>query len=263
MDSDILFRTAATTLALVVWFAVCGGLLFLIHFLLTLPMRRAERARLFLDLIDSVHQQGRPLEETLISASLSGDPSLGLRFHLLAAWLERNLRLSDALAKVPRFLPPQVTAMLLAGEKIGDLRKMLPACRQLLKDALSQTRGAINYLVILTFVITPLGLFIFRAIEVLVMPKFKEIGYGSLGVAQPAPCSAAVRKGPEIPRVQAYRRIGVEPLSQVLQAARRQPIAAALGPLAHAPYGAGSRNEGGPGRVSGRARMAPGARNVR
>ena len=48
--------------------------------------------------------------------------------------------------------------MLMAGQKIGDLRKVLPACRQLLKDAVSQTRGAINYLVILTFVITPLGI---------------------------------------------------------------------------------------------------------
>ena len=181
MDSDIFFRAAATTLALVVWFAVCGGLLFLIHFLLTLPMRRAERARLFLDLLDTTIQQGQPLEETLISASQSGDPSLGVRFHLLAAWLEQNLRLSDALAKVPRFLPPQVTAMLMAGQKIGDLRKVLPACRQLLKDAVSQTRGAINYLVILTFVITPLGIWVFGVMEVIVVPRFREINEGTLG----------------------------------------------------------------------------------
>jgi hypothetical protein len=60
-------------------------------------MRRAERARLFLDLLDTTIQQGRPLEETLISASQSGDPSLGVRFHLLAAWLERNLRLRACL----------------------------------------------------------------------------------------------------------------------------------------------------------------------
>ena len=126
-------------------------------------MRRAERARLFLDLLDSTIKQGKPLEETLISASQSRDLSLGARFHLLAAWLEQNLRFSDALAKVPRLLPPQITAMLMAGQKIGDLRKVLPACRQLLKDGVSQTRGAINYLVILTFVITPLSAFVFSA----------------------------------------------------------------------------------------------------
>jgi type II secretory pathway component PulF len=173
--SDILLRWVVTGLLLGIWMAVCGGLLFLIHFLLTLPMRRAERARLFLDLLESAIQEGRPLEETLISVSQSRDLSLGVHFHLLAAWLEQNLRLGDALAKVPRFLPPQVTAMLMAGQKIGDLRKVLPACRQLLQDAVSQTRGAINYLVILTFGITPMGVFVFGALEVMVVPKFREI----------------------------------------------------------------------------------------
>jgi type II secretory pathway component PulF len=162
-------------LFLCIGLAICAALLFLVHFLLTLPIRRAERARLFLDLLDPTIQQGRPLEETLISASQSRDESLGVHFHWLAAWLEENLRFSDALAKVPRFLPPQVNAMLMAGQKIGDLRKVLPACRQLLKDAVSQTRSAINYLVILTFVITPMGAFVFGALEVLVIPKFKEI----------------------------------------------------------------------------------------
>jgi len=173
--SDILLRYVETGLLLGIWMAVCGGFLFLIHFLLTLPMRRAERARLFLDLLQSAIHEGRPLEETLISVSQSRDLSLGVHFHLLAAWLEQNLRLGDALAKVPRFLPPQITAMLNAGQKIGDLRKVLPACRQLLQDAVSQTRGAINYLVILTFGITPMGVFVFGALEVMVVPKFRAI----------------------------------------------------------------------------------------
>ena len=181
MDSDILLRTAATTLALGVWFAVCFGLLFLAHFLLTLPMRRAERARFFLDMLESAIEQGRPLEETLISASQTGDMALGVRFHLLAAWLERSLRLNDALAKVPRFLPPQITAMLMAGQRIGDMRKVLPACRQLLKDAVSQTRGAISYLVILTFVISPLGMAVFAVFRVFVLPKFKEVVGAGMG----------------------------------------------------------------------------------
>ena len=180
MDPDILFRAACNHAGCLSFgLRSAAALLFLVHFLLTLPMRRAERARLFLDLLDTAIKQGQPLEETLISASQSGDPSLGVRFHLLAAWLEQNLRFSDALAKVPRFLPPQVTAMLMAGQKIGDLRKVLPACRQLLKDAVSQTRGAINYLVILTFVITPLGIFVFGVMEVIVVPKFREISAGT------------------------------------------------------------------------------------
>lgn len=168
-------------ISLAFFLAVCVGVLSLIHYMLTLPMRRAERARMFLDLLETTVKQGKPIEETLISASQSHDVSLGVRFHLLAAWLEQNLRFSDALAKVPRLLPPQITAMLLAGQKIGDIRKVFPACRQLLKDAVSQTRGAINYLVIMTFVITPLGAWVFDFMEVFVMPKFKEISAGALG----------------------------------------------------------------------------------
>lgn len=120
------FRAAISFL---VWIDLALCLIFLAHYLLTLPMRRSERARLFLEIIEAAINQGRPVEETLISVSHSGDLSLGVRFHLVAAWLERNFSLSDALAKEPRFLPPQVTAILMAGQKIGDLRKVLPACR--------------------------------------------------------------------------------------------------------------------------------------
>jgi type II secretory pathway component PulF len=182
-DSDILLRSVVTALIFGVSIAVVGGVLYLTHFLLTLPMRRAERARLFLDVIETSLKSGQPVEEALISVSQSRDLSMGVRFHLLAAWMEQNLRLGDALARVPRFLPPQITAMLMAGQKIGDLRKVLPACRQLLKDAVSQTRGAISYLVILTFVITPVGIWIFWLLQVVVVPKFLEISESMGGEA--------------------------------------------------------------------------------
>ena len=176
-------------LCLVGLFGLCvsmvmgGGLVFLLHFLISLPMRRAERARLFLDLAEPALTQGRPLEETLISASRSGDASLGARFHLMTAWLERNLSLSDALDKVPRYLPPQITAMLKAGQRLGDLRKVFPACRQLLKDGVSQTRGAISYLVILTLVITPIGTFVLGMMQVSIIPKFRAISLDTEGSA--------------------------------------------------------------------------------
>jgi type II secretory pathway component PulF len=174
-DFDSFFSLGMRALLYVVWILLLGGLLFLIHFLLTLPMRRAERARLFLDVMETALKSGQPLEEALISVAQSRDLSMGVRFHLLAAWMEQNLRLGEALAKVPRFLPPQITAMLRAGQKIGELRKVLPACRQLLKDAVSQTRGAISYLVILTFVITPAAIWIFGLLRVFVLPKFMDI----------------------------------------------------------------------------------------
>src|SRR5437899_725747 len=164
--------------------AFLAALLWLIHFLLTLPMRRAERARLFLELIETALERGLPVEETLISASLSGDRILGTRFHRFAAWLQNGRRLPDAIAAVPHWLPPQLTAMLRVGQQIGDLRKVLPACRQLLQDSLSATRSAVNYLVVLAFVITPATTAVFSVFCVKILPAFRQVADG-IGVAQP------------------------------------------------------------------------------
>lgn len=168
----IAFATVCVTglALLILWW-----LFSLAHSILTTPLRRAERARLLLDQIDYAIQQSRPVEATLISLAESRDMTMGVQFHLLTAWMEQGLALQEALGKVPRFLPPQVVAMLRAGQKIGDLRKVIPACRQLLKDAISRTRSAINYLIILTLVLTPLGIWVVCVLDIVVLPKFKEI----------------------------------------------------------------------------------------
>ncbi len=150
-------------------------LAWLMYYLLSLPMRRQERARLFVDLLETALKQGRPVEQTLVDLASSRDTVMGVRFHLLAAHLENGLRLGQALEKVPRFLPPQLTAMLRAGEELGDLRKVLPAGRYLLKDAQSNVRGAASYLVVIAFVLSPSAILIFHALAVYVLPKFDEI----------------------------------------------------------------------------------------
>src|SRR2546430_6335534 len=76
------------------------GAVYLIYFLLTLPMRRNERARIFLDLLELGLRNGRSPEASIIGAAASHDRSLGVRFHLLAAHLERGMRLHDALEQV-------------------------------------------------------------------------------------------------------------------------------------------------------------------
>ena len=172
---DIIIQIFLTALILAVSALVCFGFVALAHFVLTLPMRRAERARLFLDLLDDGLQRGRSAEETILSVAAARDLSMGARFHIVAAWIENNLPLLDALAKVPRFLPPQIVAMLSAGRKIGDVRKVIPACRQLLHDAVSHTRSAINYLIILTFVVTPMSIWVIWALDTFVLPKFREL----------------------------------------------------------------------------------------
>src|SRR6185295_13598537 len=67
-----------------------------------------------------------------------------------------------------------------AGERIGDVGKVLPACRQLLHDGVSQVRGALNYMLILTFVITPFSVFVPVFLNIFVIPKFKEVFEGMM-----------------------------------------------------------------------------------
>ena len=163
----------------------CGGI-YAIYFLVTLPMRRNERARLFLDLLELGLKEGHAPETAILRAASSHDRAPGVRFYLLAACLERGMRLTEALDQVPRLLPPRVTAMLKVGDRIGDLGKVLPACRQSLKDAVSHVQGAHNYLILLAFVITPLSAIIPVMLRIKVLPAFRQVFEGMLD-GQPLP----------------------------------------------------------------------------
>ncbi len=158
---------------------ICG-VSYVIYWLLTLPLRRNERARLFLDLLELGLREGRTPEAAVTSAGASRDRSLGVRFHLLAAHLEGGLRLGAALERVPRLLPSQVCAMLRTGERLGDIRKVLPACRLLLMDSVSHVRSALNYVILLAFAISPAVVFVPVALRIYVMPKFREVFAGML-----------------------------------------------------------------------------------
>ena len=183
--SDPLQAIALLALAFVFYLIVgvvpiCGAC-YAIYFLLTLPLRRNERARMFLDLVELGLQEGRTPEAAVTGAAASRDRSLGVRFHLLAAHLEQGLRLSQALEQVPRLLPPQVRAMLSTGERIGDVRKVLPACRLLLRDSVSHVRGALNYLILLAFAVTPLVVVVPLLLRNNVMPFVSEVFADMLG----------------------------------------------------------------------------------
>src|SRR5436190_2610661 len=106
-------------LGLVVY-AVClipfCGLIYAVYYLVTLPMRRNERARFFLDLLELGLKEGHSPEASIMRASSSRDPAPGARFHLLAAYLEEGVRLTEALDRLPGLLHPRITAMLRVGD---------------------------------------------------------------------------------------------------------------------------------------------------
>jgi len=184
---DLLLAAIAAVALIAIWLTLSLGALYIIYFLLTLPLRRTERARLFLDLVELGIRDGRTPEESIIAASASRDRSLGARFHLLSTCLERGRKLSEALDDVPRLLPPQVTAMLKAGQRIGDITKMFPACRRLLTDSVSQVRGAINYILLLVFVVTPFALGVPLFIKIKIIPAYIQVFHGMMeGAMLPA-----------------------------------------------------------------------------
>ena len=180
-EPDMVVQFLLTLLvAAFVQLAIVGGILYLLYFVLTLPMRRTERARVFLDLIELGLKDGLSAEQAIVDAASSRDRSLGARLHLAAAYLQKGFGLGEALARVPRLVPPQLVAMLNTGARIGDVAKVLPACRQILNDSVSQVRGALNYLLVLTFLITPSSIFVPLMLAVFVLPKFKEVFNGML-----------------------------------------------------------------------------------
>lgn len=148
---------------------------YLLYVILGLPLRRQERARLFLDLVETGVAQGQSIEKTIVSVSETRDASVGVRFHLLAAYLQSGWNLIPALERVAGLLPPQLIAMLRVGEEIGDPRRVLPACRTFLRDATAQIHSAYNYFVVLAFVLIPVIPVLFWVMTVFVLPRYEML----------------------------------------------------------------------------------------
>jgi type II secretory pathway component PulF len=162
------------------WYAVFillpgGAFSVLLHFLLSLPMHRRDRALFFLDLLETVLQRGQPVEQAILAAAENHDRAIGVHFYMAAAHIEGGDRLGEALEKVPGFLPPQITAILRTGEKLGDLKKVLPACREVLRVAPDTVRSTAHYMVAILLIFAPVACWIITLLSVFVVPRFKEI----------------------------------------------------------------------------------------
>jgi type II secretory pathway component PulF len=142
---------------------------------ITLPLRRQERIRFLLDLVESGFRQGRGVEQALAGLSRSADPALGGRFHLVAAHLEQGVGMSRALERVPSLVPPQVVGMLRVGEEIGEPGVVLPACRRLIGDGSARMRSGFHYLVVLIFVLAPVVPLLVWWTEIFILPQLREV----------------------------------------------------------------------------------------
>lgn len=142
---------------------------------ISLPMQRRERARMFLALLETGTQGGRPVEQTIIELARRRDRSMGVELHQLAAHLEQSLPLMAALERVPRLLPPAMLAMLRAGAESGDLRRVLPCCRALVREPAFNQQTWVHQLVTLGVVYLPMQFWWVALARVVVWPKFEEI----------------------------------------------------------------------------------------
>jgi hypothetical protein len=152
-----------------------GAAAAVVYYINRRPLRRQEGARFLLDLIESALQQGQSIEHHILSLARSRDASPGVRFHLLAAYLEKGYGLVPALEQVPDLLPPQVLAMLKVGQTLGDFSRILPACRLLLHDGTSQTRALINYEVAFGLVLNPMMLVLLPVWSAYFFPVFSNV----------------------------------------------------------------------------------------
>ena len=160
---------------LVFWLAPVVGFFWLAYYFLGLPLRRQERARLLLGLVESGLSDGKSVERTVIEVSDTLDSTLGERFHHLADHFKLGFSLREALERVPQMLPPQMVAMLVAGQELGDIQKVIAACRQLLGDANSHLQSAVNYLMVMAFAVTPATSIMLAVIAINVLPQFRAV----------------------------------------------------------------------------------------
>jgi type II secretory pathway component PulF len=69
--------------------------------------------------------------------------------------------------------------MLRAGEKLGDLKKVLPACREVLRVAPDTVRATMHYMVAILLLFAPIAVWLISLLMIFVVPKFKEVAAGS------------------------------------------------------------------------------------
>ena len=157
---------------------------YLAYYLISLPARRQEHARFFVHVLELCVREGKPIEPALIAMANARDRSPGLRFHLTAAHVEEGDRLPVALQK-SHLLPRSITAMLATGEKIGDVQKVLPACRMQLRDAQSGISAAMNHFYVLLLGLAPIGLLLMWMVLIFVQPKMREVAMSISGGSEP------------------------------------------------------------------------------
>ncbi len=97
----------------------------------------------------------------------------------------REMELVAALRQAPGLIEPRIVSLLAVGRELGDLQKVLPACRAVLGEATGKARTAQNHFVLLALVVMPMSLVILPMLGVYILPRFQDIisDMGELGTS--------------------------------------------------------------------------------
>jgi type II secretory pathway component PulF len=159
--------------ALAILFVLAG--LVAIHWLISLPSRRRERARHFLYLLELAHRDGLNPEAVIIDACRSGDTSIPARLHLLAAYLEGGVPLASAMRLIPSLLPTDIRAMVGVGLKAGRMGSVLGPARMTLEEPEQKGEASLTVVIeILLISVFLSGLLMFSC-SIVLLPKLRQI----------------------------------------------------------------------------------------
>jgi type II secretory pathway component PulF len=151
------------------------GVAWTLQYLVSLPLRRREKMRVLLDLIEDGLRHGHTPEQTLRAWRLTRDASLGRAAARLADAVAGGKSFADAIEAESGVFPASVRMMLRSGHQAGNLELVIPACRGHLDDALGEVRSAHDYLIVLALGVSPFWVLIFLMLSVFVFPKFAQI----------------------------------------------------------------------------------------
>lgn len=166
LQITLLITLAATALVLVL------SLLYGISRLVTLPSRRRASTRQFLQLLELAVADGRSPESVIVDAAATHDPSLPLRLHMAAAYVERGATLASALSLVPGLLPADVLAMVSAGLRHGHLERVLAPAALAVAENDSRGRSGLSAIFINLTLSTTLTAGVAAWASIAVFPRF-------------------------------------------------------------------------------------------
>lgn len=185
------FKLCAASLGSLVAIGILCLLPVAAYYLLSLPLRRSERAGFFLDLLEQGVNAGRGVEEIVMGVSATGDPSLGYRFERVGEMIREGTPWPQALERVPNFLPRVVISTLQAGDRLGGIQRVIPLCRQLVADARCQTNATLQIFASVPWMVLPVLPMVAATLNVFVAPKFFEL-FRDMGIHRAAALSSLV-----------------------------------------------------------------------